>query len=409
MKSASTMFNMCQRNDEEEYGLQKKHRKVHKQKKKFEEFEGESIKTKSMTNILREDAETDKPKRNVHWRRKDVNGNDPELTSNMCHQCQRRDNGRVVRCTKCKRKRYCVPCMTKWYPKMTVDDFTEACPVCQVNCNCKRCLRLELPNNLKKRFDLKFSNEEKIQYSKYILPLLLPFIKQFNEEQMMEKRIEANIQELSLSEIKVQGTDCKLGERISCNNCKASIADLHRSCSRCSYVLCLICCRETRDGCLQVGHEEVNNGIHNFNFPGKYVAAIYRIENPHVILLPAIAITQSSSSSSPVYLKLARIASQRQRHSGKVFAMRRRRRANTATDTYVVMEPGEEEEFVSEEELRDKLKKWLENWPGKSLPPDLARFENIDDAVSFLVTCVCELQIDGDVGSIQWYQVRLDD
>lgn len=152
-----------------------------------------------------------------------------------------------------------------------------------------------------------------------------------------------------------------------------------------------------------------NNGIHNFNFPGKYVAAIYRIENPHVILLPAIAITQSSSSSSPVYLKLARIASQRQRHSGKVFAMRRRRRANTATDTYVVMEPGEEEEFVSEEELRDKLKKWLENWPGKSLPPDLARFENIDDAVSFLVTCVCELQIDGDVGSIQWYQVRLDD
>jgi hypothetical protein len=33
----------------------------------------------------------------------------------MCHQCQRNDKGRVVRCLKCKRKRYCIPCLTKWY------------------------------------------------------------------------------------------------------------------------------------------------------------------------------------------------------------------------------------------------------------------------------------------------------
>lgn len=73
MKSTSTMFNMCQRNDEEEYGLQKKHRKVHKQKKEFEEYEGESKKTRSMANICREDAKTDKPKRKAQWRRKDEN------------------------------------------------------------------------------------------------------------------------------------------------------------------------------------------------------------------------------------------------------------------------------------------------------------------------------------------------
>lgn len=27
---------------------------------------------------------------------------------------------------------------------MTEDDFAKACPVCQVNCNCKSCLRLEV-------------------------------------------------------------------------------------------------------------------------------------------------------------------------------------------------------------------------------------------------------------------------
>jgi lysine-specific demethylase 3 len=41
------------------------------------------------------------------------------------------------------------------------------------------------------------------------------------------------------------------------DNCKTSIFDFHRSCPRCSFDLCLTCCREIRDGNLQGGEEEV--------------------------------------------------------------------------------------------------------------------------------------------------------
>ncbi|KAH7866905.1 hypothetical protein Vadar_026514 [Vaccinium darrowii] len=179
------------------------------------------------------------------------------IESNMCHQCQRNDKGRVVRCTGCKTKRYCVPCMTTWYPKMTEEDFANACPVCQYNCNCKSCLRLEVPIKHLKKMELNVTNEEKFQSSRYVLRALLPFLQDFHREQLREKEIEAKIQDLPLSDLKVQDAECSDNERAYCNNCQTSIVDFHRSCPRCSYDLCLICCREFREGNLQGGEEEV--------------------------------------------------------------------------------------------------------------------------------------------------------
>ncbi|KAL8543882.1 hypothetical protein ACS0TY_004439 [Phlomoides rotata] len=193
-----------------------------------------------------------KPKTRVTT--KDENG---FLESTMCHQCQRNDKGSVVRCTNCKTKRYCELCMKTWYPKMSFEDFAEACPVCRLNCNCKACLRMEVLvkdcERIEEKSKVKISEGQKIQYAKYIIKALLPFLEQINTEQVMEKELEAKIQGVSVRDVKLEKAIFYEDERIYCDNCRTSIADYHRSCPLCSYDLCLGCCRELRDGHLQGG------------------------------------------------------------------------------------------------------------------------------------------------------------
>ncbi|XP_074273934.1 lysine-specific demethylase JMJ26-like isoform X2 [Silene latifolia] len=179
-----------------------------------------------------------------------------KIDSTMCHQCQRNDKGRVVRCTKCKTKRFCVPCIGNWYPRMTEEQIAVACPVCLHNCNCKACLRMEglVRNAMDDKFEI--SVEENIEHSKKLLRTILPLLKQINTEQMLEKEIEANIHRVPVTEFNIPKADCSRDERIFCNNCKTSIFDFHRSCPSCTYDLCLACCRDIRAGQLK-DYEEV--------------------------------------------------------------------------------------------------------------------------------------------------------
>ncbi|XP_010688672.2 lysine-specific demethylase JMJ26 isoform X2 [Beta vulgaris subsp. vulgaris] len=191
-----------------------------------------------------------------------------KIDLNTCHQCHRSDKGRVIRCTKCKSKRFCIPCITNWYPRMTEEQIALTCPFCLGNCNCKACLRMDgrIKNRLKDGFIV--PEDVKIEQSRTLLTTILPFLKQFNQEQISEKEIEAKIQGKLASEVELKNAIWRDNERVSCNNCRNSIVDFHRSCPKCKYILCLTCCWEVRagqlQGCEQV-MEYVDQGFQNVN------------------------------------------------------------------------------------------------------------------------------------------------
>ncbi|XP_004308619.1 PREDICTED: lysine-specific demethylase JMJ25-like [Fragaria vesca subsp. vesca] len=195
------------------------------------------------TERFEENGDEDGLVKSRRWSKADV--------STMCHQCQRNDNGRVVRCGGCSRrgdrKRYCIPCIKKWYPNSSEEDFAEACPVCLGNCNCKACLRLDVPLRCSKNRDLEIGEDERVEQCKYLVNRLLPYLNRINDEQVREMNFEAEKQGLVEFEgMEIKKSDCRVGERMYCNNCKTSIFDFHRSCPGCQYDLCLNCCREIR-------------------------------------------------------------------------------------------------------------------------------------------------------------------
>ncbi|GAU51050.1 hypothetical protein TSUD_371280 [Trifolium subterraneum] len=93
------------------------------------------------------------------------------------------------------------------------DDIAEACPVCCGNCNCKGCLKSsKLIEAIK---DKKATNKDhEVELSKYMLKILLPYLIRLDQEQMVEKEIEAKRQGLPLSELKIKVADSFNDERV---------------------------------------------------------------------------------------------------------------------------------------------------------------------------------------------------
>ncbi|KAF9589533.1 hypothetical protein IFM89_025272 [Coptis chinensis] len=184
------------------------------------------------------------------------NSHGKENLPKRCHQCARKDRLIVVPCCKCKEKVYCIRCIKKWYPQMSEEEITEACPFCRGKCNCNTCLHL---TGISKTPQSDITKDEKIRHALFLIQSLLPSLKQICDEQSMEMEIEASTRGISINscEVEVEEACCFDNERVFCNNCATSIFDLHRSCPECSYELCITCCREIREGNLRGGAEEV--------------------------------------------------------------------------------------------------------------------------------------------------------
>ncbi|CAA0813422.1 transcription factor jumonji (jmjC) domain-containing protein, partial [Striga hermonthica] len=175
---------------------------------------------------------------------------DPNDPFQMCHQCMKSDR-KVVRCSKCPRRRYCFECVGAWYPELSREAIVEACPFCREICNCKACLRgANIPKSKILYSGDPKDDGQKIQCLKYLIGFLLPYVEQFCHDQMVEKTVEAQIR--GSSDVKIEKIDYAPDERMYCDNCKTSIVDFHRSCPSChQYDLCVTCCKEIREGCLR--------------------------------------------------------------------------------------------------------------------------------------------------------------
>ena len=75
-------------------------------------------------------------------------------------------------------------------------------------------------------------------------------------------------------------------------------------------------------------------------------------------------------------------------------------------DAYVVLEPNQPEQFLTSDELLEKLKEILSQQQD-DLPRDLQKFTTVEEQAKYLMETSCELDV-GPGDYLQWYVVRLE-
>lgn len=76
-------------------------------------------------------------------------------------------------------------------------------------------------------------------------------------------------------------------------------------------------------------------------------------------------------------------------------------------DNFVVLETNQPEQFLTAQELLDKLKQVLANFSYEELPTDLQKLPSVDAQAQYLIDTSCELDV-GRGKYLQWYAIRLE-
>ncbi|CAI9292666.1 unnamed protein product [Lactuca saligna] len=183
-----------------------------------------------------------------------------KAATKKCHWCRMCSYRVLVKCLTCKKQFFCEDCIRQRL--LDKADVKKQCPVCHGTCNCKLCIRGKSKEVKSKVQDLVvYSGEGKFdkgQQHLYMIHLLLPLLEQINQEKIIELDIEAKIKGEDQSELQIQNAIGSPKQRC-CGFCKACIVDVHRSCGKCSYILCLPCCQEFREGHLHGGLRDLKN------------------------------------------------------------------------------------------------------------------------------------------------------
>jgi Protein CHLORORESPIRATORY REDUCTION 7 len=75
-------------------------------------------------------------------------------------------------------------------------------------------------------------------------------------------------------------------------------------------------------------------------------------------------------------------------------------------DAYVLLEPNQPEQFLTSEELLERLKAVLTTRQD-DLPRDLQKFSDLEAQAKYLMETSCELDVEPGQ-YLQWYVVRLE-